>query len=117
MGLRAWRCSTISSRSRRPSAEKPWTSHALHGAHWQHLELVDGDGGGAVTWLSLPRFPGLSVTEGDGPTVEGGDAAVRDDDPVGIAGDRGMTADNDDTMAAPLFPAPSWRRLAGKRMK
>ena len=22
-------------------------------------ELVDGDGGGAVTWLALPRFPGL----------------------------------------------------------
>ena len=46
-----------------------------------------GDGGGAVTRLALPRFPGLSVAEGDGPTVEGCDAAVRDGDPVGVAGE------------------------------
>ena len=50
-------------------------------------ELVDGDGGGAVTWLALSWFPGLSVAEGDGPAVEGCDAAVRDGDPVGVAGE------------------------------
>ena len=48
-------------------------------------ELVDGDGGGAVAGLSLARFPGLSVPEGDLLAVECDDPAVRDGDPVGVA--------------------------------
>ncbi len=47
-------------------------------------ELVDGDGGGAR--LLLPWLLRLSVPEGGGLAVEGGDAAVGDGDPVCISG-------------------------------
>ena len=50
-------------------------------------ELVGRDGHGAVARLLLPGLPGLSMPEGDGLAVEGGDAAVGDGDPVGVAGE------------------------------
>ena len=50
-------------------------------------ELVDGDGGGAVARLALLRPCPLSVPEGHALAVEGDDAAIRDGDPVGVAGE------------------------------
>ena len=66
-------------------------SDAVH-AVGQHMEqeaaheLLDGNGGGGVARLFLPRRFRLSVPEGDGMAVEGGDAAVGDSDPVGVSG-------------------------------